>query len=95
MPTIKSLRALSDKMKNLAPSLTVCFAINGDLSFIVETDYAVVASRYYDLMVQQLDKGNTASGNDGDGDEVACRIDTKQLALCFASNQVAITVLTY
>lgn len=73
-------------MKNLAPTLTICCGVNGELSFIVETDSAMVASRYYNLALEKhVAEGDNANG---EPEEIACRVDTKQLALCFASMQV-------
>lgn len=73
-------------MKNLAPTLTICCSTSGDLSFIVETDSAMVASRYYNLILEK----HVADGDNenGEPEEIACRVDTKQLAMCFAGMQV-------
>lgn len=73
-------------MKNLTPILTICCSLNGDLSFIVETETAMVASRYYNLVLEKhiADGANVNK----EPEEIACRVDTKQLAMCFASIQV-------
>lgn len=86
LPTLRSLKSLCDKMKNLAPTLTICCSVSGDLSFIVETDSAMVASRYYNLVLEK----HIADGanENGESEEIACRVDTKQLAMCFAGMQV-------
>lgn len=84
MPTLKSLKSLCDKMKNLSPSLTICCDLNGDLIFVVETDSAMVASRYFNLNVTKLEDPIVPI----EGEEVSCRVDSKQLASCFSSNQV-------
>lgn len=73
-------------MKNLSPSLTICCDLNGDLIFVAETDSAMVASRYFNLNVTKLENSDAPI----DGNEVSCRVDSKQLALCFSSNQVNI-----
>lgn len=89
MPTLRSLRSLLDKMKNLAPSLTICAASNGDLSFVVETESAMVASRYYNLVLETTDVGDGGIRvNDGELEEVSCLLDSKQLAMCVSSIQV-------
>lgn len=93
LPSLRSLRTLMDKMKNLTSTLTICTASNGDLSFIVETDYAMVVSKYYNL---ELEKGNENSQPNGANDklvEITCMVDSKQLAMCFGSIQVRMGVM--
>lgn len=87
LPTLRSLRSLLDKMKNLAPSLTICSASNGDLSFIVETESAMVVSRYYNLILETTN-GDGTRVDDGVLNEITCMVDSKQLAMCYASIQV-------
>lgn len=104
LPSLKSLRALTDKMKNLSPTLTVCANTNGDLSFIVETDSATVVSKYFNLTVEEKiaadEENNTETdqeNNEQNGQAspalVTCQIDTKQLSHCFSSFQVNFFVL--
>lgn len=82
MPTIKSLKSLCDKMKNLAPTISICCDLKGDLSFILETDSSVVASRYFNLQANKMSTDRNIN------DEISCRVDSKQLALCFNSSHV-------
>lgn len=85
MPSLKSLRTLCDKMKNLAATMTICCISSGEsISFIIETDSAIVVSRYFNLMLDQLTADNRPST------EICCNIDTKQLSMCFGSIQVLI-----
>lgn len=86
MPSLKSLRVLCDKMKNLAPTMTICCLSSGDLSFIVETDSAIVVSRYFNLVLEHCVDENVSK--EGQTLEVYCRVDTKQLSMCFGSIQV-------
>lgn len=90
LPTLRSLRSLLDKMKNLAPSLTICSASNGDLSFIVETDSAMVVSRYYNLMLENINGDASTTVKDGQLEEITCLVDSKQIAMCCASIQVTL-----
>lgn len=90
LPTLRSLRSLLDKMKNLSPSLTICSASNGDLSFIVETESAMVVSRYYNLMLETTNgDGLVNTVKDGELEEITCLVDSKQIAMCCASIQVS------
>lgn len=93
MPSLKSLRTLCDKMKNLATTITICCASSGDLSFIVETDSAIVVSRYFNLMLDQMTENNCNVMKDGQLPEICCTIDTKQLSLCFGSIQVKFMII--
>lgn len=87
MPSLKSLRVLCDKMKNLSSTITICSISTGDLSFIVETDSIMVVSRYFNLKIDQVSNcENTASDNQNF--EMKCQIDTKNLSTCFGSLQV-------
>lgn len=91
LPTLRSLRTLMDKMKNLAAMLTICTTSNGDLSFIVETDSAMVVSRYYNLILETTTgDDDSVRPNNGELQEITCLVDSKQLAMCFASIQVSL-----
>lgn len=87
MPTLKSLRSLCDKMKNLSPTLTVVCSTNADISFIVETDSAMVVSRYFNLHMTTSDSRINAKEN-ADPEEIVTQIDTKLLATVFNGIQV-------
>lgn len=90
MPSLKSLRALCDKMKNLATAITICSISTGDLSFIVETDSAIVVSRYFNLIIDEIsnDHNRVEGERDNQNLEISCRIDTKHLSMLFGSLQV-------
>lgn len=88
MPSLKSLRTLCEKMKNLAATMTICCISSGDLSFIVETESAIVVSRYFNLIVDQIGEDTRNIEKNGQPIEISCHIDTKQLSLCFGSIQV-------
>lgn len=91
MPSLKSLRVLCDKMKNLSSTITICSISTGDLSFIVETDSIIVVSRYFNLKIDQASHcANTAQDNQNL--EIKCRIDTKNLSTCFGSLQVTFSI---
>lgn len=81
MPTLRSMRNLMGKIKNLAPTLTFFCNLEGELSLVVETNQATVSSHYRNLEVVVTRRSETPP------DEISCRIDTKQLALCLQSNQ--------
>lgn len=74
-------------MKNLAATMNICCITSGDLSFIVETDSAIVVSRYFNLNLDLEVHSNNAGKCDMPL-EICCHIDTKQLSMCFGSIQV-------
>lgn len=86
MPSLRSLRMLCEKMKNLAATMTICCISSGDLTFIAETDSAIVVSRYFNLTLEKLQHKPNEKADEPL--EINCQIDTKQLSLCFASIQV-------
>lgn len=87
MPSLKSLRVLCDKMKNLSSTITVCSVSTGDLSFIVETESIVVVSRYFNLKIDQA-SNCVDTERDSQNVDIKCHIDTKNLSTCFGSLQV-------
>lgn len=89
MPTLKSLKSLCDKMRTMAPNLSISCDLKGELSFIVETESSMVASRYFNL------KAEKPKGCQNDKDEISVRVDSKQLALCFSSSQACIQLKKY
>lgn len=92
MPSLKSLKALCDAMKNLSPTLTIYGCLGGELRFVVDTDSLMVSNRYINRNVQ---KTNYDGMPQIDGDEVACTVNAKQLAFHFISNQVSIVFYVF
>lgn len=101
MPSMRSLRTLVDRIKNLSPSITVYYNNVGELSLVVETDMATVTSHYRNLPVTVLRNGNgsrqvvaaptaTAPGSDGNG-EVSCRVSSRQLSMILGGLQMSQT----
>lgn len=74
-------------MKNLAPTLTVVCSTNADISFIVETDSAMVVSRYFNLILEANDSRINAQTN-ASPEEIIAQIDTKLLATVFNGIQL-------
>lgn len=81
LPSLKSLRTLCDQMKKISSNFRICGITSGDLSFIVETESAMVVSRYFNLKVDAEHESQTNV-------EISCNIDTKHLSMCFGSLQV-------
>lgn len=90
LPSVRSLRNLVDKIKNLSPSMTVYYNNVGELSLVVETDLATVSSQYRNLSVTKHPSNDAPTGDMEveTEDEVSCRINSKQLAMLLASNQL-------
>lgn len=80
MPTLKSIRNLVEKMKNLASHVTFFCNNAGEIAMVVETEEVTVASNYRNLEVQLEDP-------DDRNLEVSCRVSAKELGICFSCNQ--------
>lgn len=98
LPSLRSLRTLVDRIKNLSSSITVYYNGSGELALVVETDSATVASHYKNLLTKR------STSNDGNGDsaadetamtdvdgEVSCRVSSKQLSMILGSLQLPLT----
>lgn len=103
MPSMRSLRTLVDRIKNLSPSITVYYNHVGELSLVVETDTATVTSHYRNLPVTRLNgDGNqqqsseqaakrTATTGSGANGEVSCRVSSRQLSMILGGLQISQT----
>lgn len=80
MPTLKSIRNLVEKIKNLASHVTFFCNNSGEIAMVVETDEVTVASNYRNLEVQLDDPDDHSL-------EVSCRVSAKELGICFSCNQ--------
>ncbi|XP_055531533.1 checkpoint protein HUS1 [Wyeomyia smithii] len=81
LPSIKSLRALMEKKKNLSPAVTVYATATGELSLVVETDIVTVGSHYKGLESSWC-AGRPPAAN---GEDAACRVDSKKLSTILES----------
>lgn len=93
MPSLRFLRNLIDKIKNLSPSITFYANTNGELSIVAETDQATVASHYRNLEVKKVhyDENSENCGNRANtekGMEVACLVDCKKTAVFLSALQI-------
>lgn len=80
MPTLKSVRNLVEKIKNLASHVTFFCNNTGEIAMVVETDEVTVASNYRNLEVQLDDPDDKSL-------EVSCSVSAKELGNCFSCNQ--------
>lgn len=102
MPSLRSIRGMVDKKKNLSSSLTVYLTAVGELSLVVETVMATISSQYSNLEMVKHDPSAAVVADDieqqssapptnvnGNGhEEISCRVDAKQLAVCLSSIQL-------
>ncbi|KFB47226.1 AGAP011361-PA-like protein [Anopheles sinensis] len=95
MPSTKSLRALLDKKKNLAPTLVLYATMNDELSLVVETEVVTVASHYRNLKcVPAVRTSEDQAGQLTNLSEASCRVDTKKLAALFETINFCEMVMT-
>lgn len=86
LPSVKSLKGLMDKMKNMSPSVTIYATLGGELSLVVETDVVTVASHFKGL---QCARANVPDGGETEPEDVtleaACKVDAKKLSTLLES----------
>ncbi|XP_019529727.3 checkpoint protein HUS1 [Aedes albopictus] len=88
LPSVKALKGLMDKKKNMSPSVTIYATLGGELSLVVETDVVTVASHFKNL---QCRRGKPPDGAHDRGEEeqenleAACKVDSKKLFTLFDS----------
>lgn len=92
LPSVRSLRTLVDRIKNLSPLITIYYNNTGELSLVIETDQATVASHYRNLSVKLApaeDGGVQEMVANPVAQEVSCRVSSKQLSMVLGSLQMA------
>ncbi|ETN67774.1 mitotic and DNA damage checkpoint protein hus1 [Anopheles darlingi] len=94
MPSIRSLRALLDKKKTLAPTVTLYTTMNDEMSLIVETDLVTVASHYRHLKCVPAVQRSTGDEQFTHLSEACCRVDSKKLAAIFEIISMSDVVVT-
>lgn len=86
LPSVKSLKGLMDKMKNMSPSVTIYATLTGELSLVVETDVVTVASHFKGL---QCARAKPPDGDETEPEnvtlEAACKVDAKKLSTLLES----------
>lgn len=88
MPSLKFLRNLVDKVKNISPSITFCATSLGELSIIAETESATIASHYRNLEIKKIDKSQMSDGG-GNDVEASCLVDCKKAAIFLSALQMS------
>ncbi|XP_065073442.1 checkpoint protein HUS1 [Ochlerotatus camptorhynchus] len=86
LPSVKSLKGLMDKKKNMSPSVTIYATLAGELSLVVETDVVTVASHFKGL---QCARAKPPDGGETEPEqetlEAACKVDAKKLSTLLES----------
>lgn len=100
MPSMRSLRQLVDRLKNLAPAITVYYNNAGELYLVTEAGNLTVNSLYRNLPMRWRRRsgsraavGGGGSSDAADRGEVACRVSSKQLAMILGGLQMAQTAM--
>ncbi|XP_062561524.1 checkpoint protein HUS1 [Armigeres subalbatus] len=85
LPSVKSLKGLMDKKKNMSPSVTIYATLAGELSLVVETDVVTVASHFKGLQCARGKPPGAADELEDESLEAACKVDAKKLSTLLES----------
>lgn len=90
LPSVKSLKGLMDKKKNMSPSVTIYATLAGELSLVVETDIVTVASHFKGLQCARgkppdTDGQTTVDPEEEQTLEASCKVDAKKLSTLLES----------
>ncbi|XP_017119606.1 checkpoint protein HUS1 [Drosophila elegans] len=85
LPTLRLLRSLIDKLKNVSPSLEFQVNFDGELNVIATSEMSTVTSRFQKLLIRSLS---------GSQQEASCSVDSRKASAFFGALQVANDELT-
>ncbi|XP_016987708.1 checkpoint protein HUS1 [Drosophila rhopaloa] len=85
LPTLRLLRSLIDKLKNVSPSLEFQVNIDGELNVIATSEMSTVTSRFQKLLLRSLEASQQ---------EASCCVDSRKASAFFGSLQVSNDELT-
>ncbi|KAH8295389.1 hypothetical protein KR018_010496 [Drosophila ironensis] len=85
LPSLRLLRSLIDKLKNISPSLEFQASSDGELSVIATSEMSTVTSRFQRLLPRSLA---------GSEQEVSCLVDSRKASAFFGALQLSNEELT-
>ncbi|EDV94841.1 checkpoint protein HUS1 [Drosophila grimshawi] len=83
VPSLRLMRSLVDKLKNISPSLIFHGSTNGELNLVSESEMATITSRFTRLL---LHKGEGNSSHQST--EVSCSVDSRKMSAFFNALQL-------
>lgn len=87
VPSMRLLRGLIDKMKNLSPTITLYLTSAGEINLVCETEQATLTTRYKNLEPKVINP-TTTQDKASETVEASCSVDCKKCSLFFSSLQV-------
>ncbi|CAH1163589.1 unnamed protein product [Phaedon cochleariae] len=92
MPSLKALKNIVERMKNMSHSLTVSANKYGRLTFQIKTNVVTLSSHFTDLSVHSFAVGQISTFNDcedGNSEVVSSTVDIKKFVMFLSGLQIS------
>ncbi|XP_056642687.1 checkpoint protein HUS1 [Diorhabda sublineata] len=92
MPSIRALKNIVERLRNMSHSLIVSANQNGRLTFQIKTNIVNIAAHFTDLSVQSFAVGQISSNNDDEDDDsqlISSTIDIKKFLMFLSGLQIS------
>ncbi|XP_023165362.1 checkpoint protein HUS1 [Drosophila hydei] len=87
IPSLRLLRSLIDKLKNISPSLIFHGSTAGELNLVAESDMATITTRFSRVLLHKPDQEQSEVGAEAEAD-VSCSVDTRKASAFFNALQL-------
>lgn len=88
LPSLRLMRSLIDKLKNISPSLVFHGSAVGELSLVSESEMATITSRFSHLLPYPVNKEKPTTTTTTEGQEVSCSVDSRKASAFFGALQL-------
>ncbi|XP_017873578.1 PREDICTED: checkpoint protein HUS1 [Drosophila arizonae] len=88
VPSLRLLRSLIDKLKNISPSLIFHGSTAGELNLVAESEMATITTRFSRLLLHKPDQGQSGAGAETSEPEISCSVDTRKASAFFNALQL-------
>lgn len=86
LPSLRLMRSLIDKLKNISPSLVFHGSAVGELNLVSESEMATITSRFSHLLPYPVNKETTTTTEEGQ--EASCSVDSRKASAFFGALQL-------
>ncbi|TDG46618.1 hypothetical protein AWZ03_006930 [Drosophila navojoa] len=87
VPSLRLLRSLIDKLKNISPSFIFHGSTAGELNLVAESEMATITTRFSRLLLHKPDQGQSGAGAETES-EIRCSVDTRKASAFFNALQL-------
>ncbi|EDW59746.1 checkpoint protein HUS1 [Drosophila virilis] len=89
VPSLRLLRSLIDKLKNISPSLIFHGSATGELNLVAESEMATITTRFSRLLLHKVNQPQSPSATAAAAAlEVSCSVDTRKASAFFNALQL-------